>query len=508
MQNCFTRNFWSETKFSLALLTAVMLVSIAPFWATSIIPATDLPQHLAQTRLLEETLLGAQPDLRVSPWYYPNTMVCWLLYLFWQFADPITVGRLIMSTMAVAWVGSTWLLCRVCQRPVGNWLISTPLVFNFLFAWGLLNFLIGWPLFCIFIAVARQETTRSQAVWLTVVALLLYYAHALWFAMASAWLACFAICLRPQDKLRFSIALIPTTLLALIWYPELKASRQGSGVETGTIWLSMPGERLNYDAITDAMLGSISGPLESIFVGLLAAWLVFIIVTRWGTLEKQTDKPILLAGLALFLAYEALPSTYMNTIYFNARWLPCAMALLLISLPAPRVNRLYVGVLGLGMLTLLSAATLKSWQDWEEEHLRGFLDTLSVLDRNDRVLGLNMMDGSLHLKGRPGLQLFAYAQALEGADIFFSFAEHYSGAIQYRQPKLPNPARYQVWTPGTISKDDVQTYTKVIINSDEVLHNHFMRKLNLERMDNSQEAWRIYRPIRDKDAEELVATPR
>ena len=46
------------------------------------------------------------------------------------------------------------------------------------------------------------------------------------------------------------------------------------------------------------------------------------------------------------------------------------------------------------------------------------------------------------IKGRPFLQLFAYAQVFKGCELNFSFAEHYSGLVAYKTKReIP-------WTPG------------------------------------------------------------
>lgn len=158
------------------LLIVAMIATVMPVWFVAIPPATDLPQHLGQIFLLEETLAGARPELVVTPWFYPNTLIYALLYAFWQLTDPLAAGRITLSVLAGSWVLATYVLCASRQRPVANWLIGVPLVFNFLFYWGLLNFIVGWPIFCLFITVAGSKGARFKPIQLTVIALLLYYA--------------------------------------------------------------------------------------------------------------------------------------------------------------------------------------------------------------------------------------------------------------------------------------------------------------------------------------------
>lgn len=479
------------------LVLAALLATVAPFWATAIPPSTDLPQHLGQIYLLEQTLAGYRQDLIVTPWFYPNTLVYWLMYGYWQIFDPVTSGRMVLSTMAAAWVGGTWLLCVTRNRPIENWLIGVPLAFNFLFSWGLLNFLIGWPIFCLFIVIATGTNTRAKPLLMMMGALLLYFAHALWFAMANLWLALLLIDTQPKQRLRLAITMAPGWILALAWYPKLAASRHNSGVDTGLIWRTMPHERLDLGYLTDAALGSLSGQIESMFVTLILAWLFAIVITNKGRIfsEPACDKPLMLSASALLLAYWALPAIYMNTIFFNQRWLPCGLTLLLISLPSPRIPKRYTIALGTGSLLLLGAATIQGSKEWEREQLGGFMDAIHQVNTSERVISLNLLDGSFHIKGRPGLQLFAYAQALRGADIHFDFTEHYSGIVQYRNPRQPNPERRLVWSPTLATPSQIAHYDKVLINADNTLHQYAKRRWRLEQVGNATSSWRLYRPV-------------
>lgn len=487
----------TSTNLSSALLGLALIAAVAPFWSTSLIPATDLPQHLAQMHLLDRTLAGLEPNLRVTPWYYPNTLVCWLLFLFWKITDPITAGRLIMSTLAGAWLGASWLMCRRHGRPLGSWLIATPLVFNFLFAWGLLNFLIGWPLFCLFVSIAGREQHSLRPIKIGFASLLLYFAHALWFALASAWLVgLLAVSSRgKRQAASLVVSLIPVWLLVAAWYPELTANRQASGAGTASVWRLLPSERLDFPTFTNAALGATYSEVAPFFMVILLCWISVAIATRWKTINETIDKPMLLAATVLLLAYWTLPSVYMNTIFFNERWLPCGLTMLVMALPAPEVRRRYLVAFGACILLTFSATTVAQWREWESEQLDGFMETLDKIDRDDRVLAINLIDGGSGAKGKPGLQLFAYAQALKGADIYFTFTEHYSGVVQFKSPPPPNPVRQLVWIPAATTKSQAQGFSKIIINTNNEFHAHYIRRLNLQQIGNSQSAWRIYRPI-------------
>lgn len=473
------------------LLFFAIACAVTPFWVTALPPSTDLPQHLSQIFLLEQTLSGARPELTVTPWYYPNTLIYWLMYGFWLVAEPITSGRLVLSTLALLWIAGTYLLCVTYKRPIENWLIGAPLVFNFLFTWGLLNFLIGWPLFCIFLALIGQPDSPRKAWRLVLVCLMLYYAHALWFLVANV---CWGLQILNSETTRRGARVwpvLPAWLLALRWYPELAANRSSSGVDTGVIWDPMPLMRLRPDYLVDSALGSLQASLEPIFCLLIGVWLVLVLLTRRQELEVATNKTLLTAACLMVLLFWSCPGKYMNTIFFGQRWLPCSITLLLLALPAPCLPRRYLMMLGGGLLAVFSAVTVRYWHDWEEEQLDGFLSAVALVDKGDRVIGLNLNDVSVFLKGRTGLHLFAYAQVLRGAEPHFSFTEHYSGIVQFKS--RPPPNQYPVWSPAKVSGAQVKDFHKILVNGDERMHALARKHWCLVQIGEAQTSWRVYR---------------
>lgn len=475
------------------LLLAVLISCIAPIWTVSFPPATDLPQHLSQIFLLEETLTGTRPELTITPWYYPNTLVYGLLLAFWQITDPITVGRLTVSTLAGLWVFSSYFLCRLRHRPIENWLIGTPIVFNFIFYWGLLNFLTGWPFFCLFIAIASNPSTRQQVPLLTLTALALYFAHALWFLMANVWLLVHLIDRTGKPTIRSLLPMIPAWVLAFAWYPQLASNRQASGADTGLTWGPMPIERLDPSYITNSLLGGLYSQIEPIYLTVIALLILASLITNKTTLKTEIDKPILIGALILIMAFWVFPTIYMNTIFFNQRWLPNGLTLLLLALPSPNIRWPSILVtLGLGWLLVFSTSSITAWKHWEEESLDGLATSISQIRKGERIFGLDMLGYSLFIKGRPNLQIYSYAQAIGGAELNFSFVEHYSGIVQYREKHEPNPSRNLIWTPLKVKQVDLSSFDKALIGGDENLHNFAQTRLGLEELKHTNNVWRLY----------------
>ena len=477
------------------MLLAALAAAIAPFWYVEIPPSTDLPQHLSQIFLLQETIAGRMPELSVTPWYYPNTLVYLPLLAFWKLTDPLTAGRMILSTLACSWVLASYHLARAYHRPLGNWLISIPVVFNFLFSWGLLNFLCGWPVFCLLMITEEKPHGRHRFLKLAALALLLYYAHALWFLMANAWLIAKQIDKREATWMKSSAALIPAWCCALVWYPQLSSLRRTSGVDTGASWDLMPFQRLDITYIADSSHGVLQGPLEKTFLLFVLIWIALSVISHWRNIESMIDHTLLMTALLFVLGFFALPWLFMNTIFFNQRWLPFGLTLLLIALPVPWHNRLVSRLFGIGWLGIFSAANVDAFMNWESEQLDGFKTAIYELKKEDKVFGINLLDGSLYVKGRPGMQIFSYAQALRGSGTNFSFTEHFSGMVQFKSPPAENRTRQFVFAPLMARREHLDGFNRVLVNGDESLHEFATTRLKLRQLSETNSTWRLYEPI-------------
>lgn len=481
---------------SAAALLIVIIGSILPFWTTTLIPATDLPQHLAQMHLLEHALSDAAPNHVVTPWYYANTLVCWLLYAFWSITDPLTAGRLIMSLLGASWAIASLALCRAYNRPFESWCLVSPLVFNFLFSWGLLNFLVGWPVFCMFLIAAGQpKPFKAQPFVVCLLAALLYFSHALWFAIGFGWLIAYQLSLpKPARKYSNVVATLPVWALAGFWYPELAANRAASGVETSSTWANHPLERIELSTFTDAAMGGSAISIEHLVVTTILCCIASSLIRTPREIETLANRPILVAGLSLLLAYWVLPNVYMNTIFFSERWLPLGLVLCALALPPPKVPRPVVILTGIALFAWTSFATQEQWRSWESQRLEGFFDSMDKIGAEDRVLGIVFYDGEHGAKGRPELQFFAYAQALRGAGIFFEFTEHYSGAVQFKSPTGPNIYRHLVWKPGTVTREQAHQFSSILVSAPPNMHSHIQRHLSLAQVGTETSLWRVYKP--------------
>jgi hypothetical protein len=186
------------------------------------------------------------------------------------------------------------------------------------------------------------------------------------------------------------------------------------------------------------------------------------------------------------------PEKYLNTIYFAQRWFPGGLVLLLLALPLPRLKKKIPAVLMSVTLLIFTVQTTLHWAFFNQRELSGLRSSLALITPENRVLGLDYIKTSQFIRGRPFLQINAYAQAVKGADISFSFAEHGSGIVSYRIPRLA------WWTPGLeweaekVRLSDFSHFDRVLVNALPSGHEAFGR-LEILQAVTGEGRWRLYR---------------
>jgi hypothetical protein len=464
------------------------------------LPCTDLPQHVAQVRLLGEALT-TRGDLYRIGWTSPGNLIYGLLAAASVFFEPIAAGRVVVLLLALAWVGSVALLAKRRGRSPEGAALASALVFNASLTWGFLNFEAGWPVFVLWVLLTvdppREPGTRRW-IALTATALLLYAGHALLFLLGAAWMLGMLLWVR-APKRSVAVHLLALALpgaLAVRWYLELSVFRAAVGFGLDSRWFTPPWHRLHPDWLVDAIFGSIVGSLEPVVFGAIALWVVASIASHWGELRRVVDGRLALLAGALLTLSLLTPDMYMNTVRFAQRWAPVGLATLLVALPAPRVSpRLIRAGVG-GLLVLFSLATTGAYTSFEREELSGLEASLQAVPTGSRVLGLDLVKHSEFIQGRPFLQIVAYAQALHGGELAFSFAEHGSSIVSYRRPRAVAWTGGLDFLPERLRASDLEHFDVLLVNAVAPAHQAFERYPGVAPITSHRGRWRLYRSLR------------
>lgn len=502
---CF-RTLWPLPRW---VVGGVCALAVAlPLWTTPFPPVTDLPQHVAQVRLWFETLAGTHPDgIRyVIQWETPYSLTYWLMGGLWQVLPPVRVGPAILLLQALGWIGVVHWLAARRGRSSAAAALTTTLFFNHTLYWGFVSFTTGWPLFLLWVHVTTQTVpvTRRRQLLLVGLAALLYAAHALWFAMGLLWFGVLAVGLRrPWRKvLDEGLWLLPLAALAALMYSRIGYAT--ALVEHKTVWRTPVVWRLFTPWLPESVYGGLCGPVEPLALSGIGLWLVAGLVKHWCRWRAASDPAWLLAGGLCLLAGLLLPYQYQYTIEFAERWMPVAVACVLLGAPAwdsplpgdgerqstgwPRAVATIGCVVFCGWTALV-------WHNFQRSYLPGLPEALAALPPQPRVVGLDFVKEIPHFRRRPLMQMPAYAQVLHGGTYSLSFAKFPQSFVRYETDAVVGWTDGLEWSPERLTERDLGYFDFVLAVGDRWAHERLQTKFpQLQPVTgNEHSPWRLYR---------------
>ncbi|MEM7353519.1 MAG: hypothetical protein AAF657_22165 [Acidobacteriota bacterium] len=487
-------------SFILSALVCGLLFAL-PFLSVTIPPITDLPQQLAQIRLLGEAFGSDDETYRIQAWH-PNKLGYLPLGLAWLVASPLAAGRLGLLMIGWLWIVAIHGLAWSTGRSTAAAALACLFFFSHLTYWGLLNALIGLPMFAAWFVLLDRLEPRSAG-WrkglpLTVVACLLYSAHVLWLAVGLLWLVVSGLLARlPIRALAWRLAWASPPLLAVaIWYPRL----QRSGFVSETTWGRSPLGRLHPEWWLNSALGGLEGRVELILGLAVVFWLALGLLTlRSDTAEGKASSPpsihrgLLAAGLLFVTLALCLPAVIQNTIFFASRWLPAGVVFLVLACPPPRRPNLVRSAVPYLLLTTLALATTTTWIDFESEDLHGLHESVAAVPPGGRILGLDFGRTSERIKGFPFYLLYAYAQVLHGGEVARSFANLGSSLVVFRDLPREFPWTDALdWRAQRVRRSDIEHFQHVLVFGGPERHAPFLADERLTPVTRDR-PWRLYR---------------
>jgi hypothetical protein len=307
------------------------------------------------------------------------------------------------------------------------------------------------------------------------------------------WLAVYALAHRwPLRVALWRVAaVLPMIVGAAIWYPRLAAL----GFTSSTVWATPPLQRLSPGWLVDATLGGIYGPAEALLVALLALWVVAGFWQHRHALRASVDADLLCTGLLLLALGLALPDQYTNTIVFAERWLPAAAILIVLAAPAPTALASLQRPLAIAVVAIFSLATTLAWLRFERDELSGLSAALAALPDERRVIGLDLVQHSDIVKGRPFVQTAAYAQVLHGGRLGMSFAAHAPSLVVFSERRPAPWTPHLEWYAERVRIGDFDHFDYALINGRAEIHAQ-TSKFNLQPITH-EGRWRLYRTASD-----------
>ncbi|MFH0821650.1 MAG: hypothetical protein V2B18_02780 [Pseudomonadota bacterium] len=452
-------------------IVSCLLVGL-PFLFVRFPPITDLPQHSAQIKLFLETLADRTSSPYTIQWFTPYSLSYLLIGVSWFFFGAEYAGRAAMLIVCLLWVVTIHLIAVRKGRSPAAAVLASVFALNHVVYWGFYGFAVGWPAFGLWLLLTDRPCPDrfSPRDCLPVVgaALLLYLSHVLWFIMGVGW-----YCLRtalfrdpPRGALLRGACLIPLVLVTAVWYPVLS----GSSMSTPPIWVTGPFERLGASWLTDAALGGLTGPVEYALTGIASAWVLLGIVQNRKDIVSSTDWGLVAAAGMFLLCALCLPDKYMNTIRLGQRWVPPAMIMLVLGFPVPALRPVIRNGVAMAAAVAFAAVTTSSWLVFERVELSGLKEALAALPQNPRLVGLDLVQTSEVVKGRPFIQVFAYSQVFNGGLLNFSFAEFSPCLVVYKDAFLRPWTGGLEWFPQRLRESDLRYFDHALVNGTGGVH--------------------------------------
>jgi len=481
----------------IVIAALVCLLAAVPFLVVKFPPITDLPQHAAQVRLFGEAFGHPDSPYQIQ-WLTPYNLVYAVLGASWLVFGPENAGRLGMLLIALLWIVMLHFLAAKLRRPALAAGLASLLFFGHILYWGFYQFALGWPVFIGFLLLlkARFRSRTSSVLSFIGIWLALYFTHILWFLLALFWLGVSHLFLRRDLKafLIRGIGAIPFLALAVAWYPTLAAR----GFKSETIWATTPFERLLPGWLVDASFGGLRGSVEYVFFGLLVVWILWAWLSNRSAYRMRVDKELLLLGGLFLLLALLLPDEQTNTIRFSQRWLPPALAFLMLGQPEIRVRKRVLTAAVFSALAAFFALTALNWTAFERSELSGLSQSLAALPSNPRVVGLSYIKESAVVRGRPFIQVFSYAQVYRGGELNFSFADFAPSLVVYRRPRLLDWTSGLEWLPDQVKRSDLSFFDFALIGGDDNRHSRIGQDEALTPVTFGGR-WRLYKtnaPVR------------
>lgn len=479
----------TSTRQLLAVLSCGLVA--LPFFTVTIPPMADLPQHLAQIRLLLEALGDPVSPYSVQ-WLTPYSAAYVVLGALWSVVEPFTAGRLGGATLVLASTAALHVVAARRGRSPWAAVLASLLVFSHTLYWGFFTFVSGFPIFLLWLEIVSRSDERFRlrdaAIW-SVCAFVLYLTHALWFGAGAVSLVALLLWERRSVKdvaLRLA-TLTPVAVAVSFWLP-----RFNRGFSTPPEWWVPAWSRVSPLWWADSSFGGLHGSFEWFVAAVIFGWMGAALWTWRGRLRGAIDERLLLVAMLFVLVAIGAPDKYMNTIHFASRWAAPALALLLLALPAPRLRRPVVPTVAVGLALTFSLVTAASWATYEATELDGLEEAIEALPENQRVLGLDFLRNSQVVRGRPFLQTFAWAQVVKGGELNFSFADFAPSLVKYDPPreKAWNPALE--WYPQRVQARDFLHFDHVLASGTDEAHAALAGFRELEPVTDAG-VWRLYR---------------
>ncbi|MGA2450659.1 MAG: hypothetical protein ABTD50_18485 [Polyangiaceae bacterium] len=453
---------------------AVAVLASAPAWIVKHPPLEDLPFHVATLRQVHsygDPAFGFGQDFvlnlgrtQYALYYVVGSLLAYLL----------GVANANVALMVLYLAGSV-LAVRSLLAAVGKderlSLFVVPLLVNVMFLYGLLPFVCGLPLMFAGLAVAVRHVeypTWGRAALLAVLALALFYAHVVPYALFGIGLAASFPWRRPRKWLICAAPAIPSIAAAAWWVVGSPQGRQSADALESAFRHAPYGDAMaRFPAWSIDVFRDTSDEAHFIALALLA-----LVAVGLAQGDRDASKPsaraLVVVPVACAVLYFSTGDMLGDVWLFSQRFPVPGLMSLVPLLRMPRgIRGIVVTTLALGLAVSSTVNVCAHFIQFERDEVGDIEKAIDVMEPRKHVAGLIYDKSSSIVTVVPFLHFVSYYQARKGGVVQFSNSGALYWPVRFKPDRYPPPGtrprlRWE-WTPEQVPIQELFPYYDYIL---------------------------------------------
>ncbi len=286
------------TRASWAALALVVVGCIAPIWWAALLPAQDLPVHLAYARIIGDDSDPLGQQFQAVSSFQPYFSTYYFLTSVGRLTSLLGAARLLFTLYVLALFGAMYLLARAAHpdeprdRPPAAVFLVAPLVWNPVVAKGFLSFLVAMPLVVLAAALVLMAKTRPRLSLLGLTFTLAAAASLHVYAAGCAMLVVTLLAAFDRKRRTLIAALLADAAAAVTTFIWRLVGEVGIG-DKPVAWSSALREAVGFDVVTDALHVNWGTP------PLKLTYALYTLLGPWGPLGQLVTFVALVVVIAV-----------------------------------------------------------------------------------------------------------------------------------------------------------------------------------------------------------------
>ncbi|MCB9623464.1 MAG: hypothetical protein H6723_09010 [Sandaracinus sp.] len=444
-----------------------------PLWAVERPALEDFPQHVAITALLygyDTPELGFARDHVIDWSRSPHVLWYALSHVLAFVVGPLAAAKTVMTASLVGLPLAFRFLLTRAERPVALSWLALGLVWTGFAAYGFAQFIAGVAPMCVALGLgadARRPSGRAQlGLALSLVAC--FGMHVLCAAIAFFGVVALRVAREGRHAWRSCLGVLAAGVVCAVWLFSTDA-----GVDLLAMAGLAPARELappDWLAVVD-ILPDATRWLSNVTQGgvddrLFLAWvsaLVFATLVGQSGAGRLRGAWLVIVGV-VWVGTLVLPATVGWIWPLNARlaWLAILLGLVLIPAPRGLARTLWVvvcGALALGRVAIVSDALGKV----ATIEQAGLTDAIAAVPRGARLCGVMHDSHSSYMPFWPHHHAAAWVQAERGGSLVFSFVDHPSTPVRWRDDATRPTTGPTGFRPGQFDPADLDWCERVLV---------------------------------------------